>query len=112
MDRGEGYALRRPSANALDPGSAFKAVDIRGRPAWSTQGESYSSEGVHAIQVPSLAVTETASKIDAASSRDLYSEDGRGGSIVPSKPISCRQFISLLQKKGIVPRLTSWMDMM
>ena len=36
-------------------------------------------------------------------SRDLQSEDGRGSSIA-SKPISCRQFIALLQRRGIVPR--------
>jgi hypothetical protein len=106
MDRDrEGYALRSPSTNTLHvAGSAFKAVDTRGRSTRSPQGENY-SEVVHAIQVPSFAATETASKIDAASSRDVYSEDGRGGSIVPSKPISCRQFVSLLQRKGIVPRL-------
>lgn len=39
-----------------------------------------------------------------ASARDAYSEDGRSTASIASKPISFKQFIHLLQRRGIVPR--------
>ena len=89
------YELQAWEASKNTSTSAFQLVDARNRSAYHGF-----QRNLNSFPAPSLAATD----LTATSGRDLYSEDGRGSS-VSSKPISCRQFVALLQRRGIVPRL-------